>query len=74
MPAGQLLQIPPLKEKIQGVLRAAQRAGVEVVREGRVSPETEAEIQKPIFSAEQLAEMANRTWDGLLKALEQPAR
>jgi multimeric flavodoxin WrbA len=74
MPAGQLLQIPPLREKIQGVLRAAQRAGVEVVREGRVSPETEAEIQKPIFSAEKLAEMANRTWDSLLKALEQPAR
>ncbi len=74
MPAGQLLQIPPLKEKIEGVLQAARRAGSEVVREGRVSPETEAEIQKPIFSAEQLAEMANKTWDSLLNALERPAR
>lgn len=74
MPAGQLLQIPPLKEKIQGVLQAARRAGSEVVREGRVSRETEAEIQKPILSAEELAEMANKTWDALLKTHEHPAR
>ncbi len=74
MPAGQLLQIPPLKEKVQSVLRAAFRAGVEVLRDGRVSPETEAEIQKPIFPADQLAEMANQMWDALIKASEQPTR
>jgi multimeric flavodoxin WrbA len=70
MPAGQLLQVEPLKEKIQPILQAAQRAGVEVVRDGRVSKETEAQIQKPIFSADQLAEMANKTWDSLLQGIQ----
>jgi multimeric flavodoxin WrbA len=67
MPAGQLLRVDPLKEKVQGVLQAAHRAGVEVVREGRVAGETEAQIQKPILSADQLAGMANQTWDRLLQ-------
>ena len=74
MPAGQLLQVEALKNQVQAVLHAAHRAGVEVAREGRVSPETEAEIRRPILPPEQLAEMANKTWDSLLKALDQPAR
>jgi hypothetical protein len=69
MPAGQLLQVEPLKEKVQVVLQAVHRAGIEVVRDGRVAEETEAQIQKPIFSADQLAEMANKTWDRLLQEI-----
>jgi hypothetical protein len=67
MPAGQLLRVEPLKEKTQVVLQAAHRAGVEVVRDGRVAGETEAQIQKPILSADQLAGMANQIWDRLLQ-------
>jgi multimeric flavodoxin WrbA len=67
MPAGQLLRVEPLKEKTQVVLQAAHRAGVEVVRDGRVAGETEAQIHKPIFSADQLAGMANQIWDRLLQ-------
>jgi len=49
MPAGQLLRVEPLKEKVQVVLQAAHRAGIEVVRDGRVSQETEAQIQIPLL-------------------------
>ncbi len=69
MPAGQLLRVEPLKEKIQVVLQAAHRAGIEVVRDGRVSRETEAQIQKPLLAADELAKMANRMWDSLLQGI-----
>jgi len=69
MPAGQLLRVEPLKEKVQVVLQAAHRAGIEVVRDGRVSQETEAQIQEPLLPADELAKMANRIWDSLLQAI-----
>ncbi len=69
-PAGQLLRVEPLREKTRPILEAARRAGVEVVRDGRVAKETEAQIQKAIFTADQLAEMANKTWDHMLQELK----
>jgi multimeric flavodoxin WrbA/putative sterol carrier protein len=71
MPAGELLKNEGLREKLQGVLQGAYRAGVEVVRDGRVSKETEAQIQKPIFAADELAEMANLWWDSHLQGIAQ---
>lgn len=71
MPAGELLKQEGLREKVQGVLQAAYQAGVEVVRDGRVSQETEAQIQKPIISADELAEMANLWWDSHLEGIAQ---
>jgi putative sterol carrier protein len=71
MPAGELLKNKGLREKLQGVLQAAYRAGVEVVRDGRVSKETEAQIQKPIIAADELAEMANLWWDSHLQGIAQ---
>jgi len=71
MPAGELLKNEALREKLQGVLQAAYRAGAEVVRDGRVSKETEAQIQKPIIAADELAEMANLWWDSHLQGIAQ---
>jgi len=39
------------------------RAGVEVVRDGRVSKETEEIMQKPVLPAEEIIAMANLFWD-----------
>jgi hypothetical protein len=61
--------VEPLKEKVQVVLQAAHRAGIEVARDGRVSQETEAQIQKPLLPADELAKMANRIWDSLLQGI-----
>ena len=72
MPAGELLkQKGFLGDKIQGVLQAAHRAGIEVVRDGKVSKETEAEIQKPLVSSDEMAEMANLWWDSQLQGITQ---
>jgi multimeric flavodoxin WrbA/putative sterol carrier protein len=71
MPAGELLKQKRLRDKIQGVLQAAYRAGIEVVRDGRISKETEAEIQKPLVAPDEMAEMANLWWDSQLEGITQ---
>ncbi|OPX96346.1 MAG: 2-amino-4-deoxychorismate dehydrogenase [Syntrophorhabdus sp. PtaB.Bin006] len=63
MPAGELLKQAHLQGKVQPVLMAAYQGGVEVVREGRVSKETEAMVQKLFLPADEIAEMANLWWD-----------
>jgi putative sterol carrier protein len=69
MPAGELLKQEGLRENIQGVLHAAYRAGIEVVRDGRISKETELEIQKPLIASDAMAEMANLWWDSHLEGM-----
>jgi multimeric flavodoxin WrbA/putative sterol carrier protein len=71
MPAGELLKNKGMRERLQGVLQAAYRAGVEVVRDGRVSKETEMEIQKPLIAPDEIAEMANLWWDSHLEGVTQ---
>jgi multimeric flavodoxin WrbA/putative sterol carrier protein len=71
MPAGELLKQEGMREKVQDVLQVAYRAGVEVIREGRVSKETEMQIQKPILTHDELAEMANLWWDSHLEGITQ---
>jgi putative sterol carrier protein len=60
-----------LRERAQGILQTAYQAGIEVVRDGRVSKETEARIQEPLISADELAEMANLWWDSFLSGTAQ---
>ena len=60
-----------LRERAQGILNAVHRAGVEVVRDGRISKETEAKIQAAIISADEMAELANLWWDGLIGRVTQ---
>lgn len=71
MPAGELLKQEHLRGKAQVVLQAAYRAGVETVREGRISKETELEIQKPLIAPNEMAEMANLWWDSHLEGITQ---
>jgi multimeric flavodoxin WrbA/putative sterol carrier protein len=66
MPAGELLQQEVFKPKVQPVMDAVYRAGVEVVRDGRVSKGTETVIQTPILPADQMAAMANAYFDSCL--------
>lgn len=71
MPAGELLRNEGMKEMLKGVLEDTYQAGVEVVQDGRVSKETEAKIQKPVITADKLAEMANLSWDSHLEGVTQ---
>jgi multimeric flavodoxin WrbA/putative sterol carrier protein len=66
MPGAELLKQEGLRLKAQVVFRAVYQAGVEVVRDGRVSKETEAEIQKPLLKTDEMAELANLWWDSYL--------
>jgi putative sterol carrier protein len=71
MPAGELLKQEGMREKTQVVLQIAHRAGVEVIRDGKVSKEAEAEIQKPLVEPDEVAEMANLWWDSHLEGVTQ---
>ena len=71
MPGGELLKQRGMQENVQGVLQAAYRAGMELMKEGRVLEGTEKEIQKSLVPAEDLAEMANLWWDSLLEGVTQ---
>jgi multimeric flavodoxin WrbA/putative sterol carrier protein len=71
MPEGELLKQEGMRANVQGVLQAAYRAGMELIKEGRVSEETEREIQRPPVSVEELAEMANLWWDSHLEGITQ---
>jgi multimeric flavodoxin WrbA len=68
MPAGELLKVRALKSKTGPVLEAVFRAGVEVVRDGLVSAETEAIVRTPIIEPDEMAAMANLSWDSLIQA------
>jgi putative sterol carrier protein len=71
MPAGELLKQEVLRDRFQPILQAAYQAGMEVVRDGKVSKGTEAQIQKPLMPSGQMAEMANLWWDSHLEGIAQ---
>jgi multimeric flavodoxin WrbA/putative sterol carrier protein len=71
MPAGELLKQEHLRGKAQVILRAAYRAGIEAVRDGRISQEIEVQIQKPLIAPDEMAEAANLWWDGHLQGIAQ---
>jgi len=60
-----------MRERAQGILKAVRRAGIEVIRDGRVSKETESKIQAEVISADEMAEMANLWWDSLIEGVTQ---
>jgi multimeric flavodoxin WrbA/putative sterol carrier protein len=71
MPGGELLKQKGMQENVQGVLQTAFRAGVEVIRDGKISVETETQIQKPLIPPDELAAMANLWWDSHLEGISQ---
>jgi multimeric flavodoxin WrbA/putative sterol carrier protein len=60
-----------MKEKARPILDAVYRAGVEAVRDGKVSTETEAQVQKPLVTPDEVAEMANIWWYSMLQGISQ---
>ena len=56
-----------MRARAEGIMKATFQAGMEVVRDGKVSKETELEIQKPLVSADEMAQMANIWWDSHLQ-------
>ena len=71
MPGGELLKQEGMRDQVQEVLRMAHQAGIEVVRNCRVSKETEPKIQKPLLGPDEMAEMANLWWDSHLQGIAQ---
>jgi len=63
VPAGELLRQESLKGMMRNILETVFRAGVEVVRDGRVSREAEEIVQKPVLSPQDIIAMANIMWD-----------
>jgi hypothetical protein len=60
--SSEFLTAPPLQPRVEEVLAAVARAGSEVVRQGRVSPETMNAISQELAPLETLIDMANRFW------------
>jgi multimeric flavodoxin WrbA len=58
-----------MKEKARPILDAARQAGVEVVRDGKVSADTEAQVQKPLLTPDEVAEGANLWWDSMAQGI-----
>ena len=66
VPAGELLKQENLRSQRTAIYKAIFQAGVELIKEGRVSEKTEKIIQDPIFSTDDIAAMGNLWWDSYL--------
>jgi len=60
--AAEALPAPPLAAKAQEVLAAVSRAGEELVREGKVKPETLAAATQDLAPRELIIQLANEYW------------
>ncbi|HYA13969.1 MAG TPA: SCP2 sterol-binding domain-containing protein [Syntrophales bacterium] len=66
VPAGELLRQQVFREQRKALHDALEQAGVELVRDGRISSSTEAIVRDPIIQPADIAEMANLWWDSYL--------
>ncbi|HEC35241.1 MAG TPA: hypothetical protein ENI39_01755, partial [Anaerolineae bacterium] len=65
---GELLRQPALQESLQWYIEAARRAGREVVEGGRITPETQAVLDRPLVADPAVyARMANAYWDNIVR-------
>ncbi len=64
---GELLKQPALQESLQWYIEAARQAGREVVEQGRIAPETQATLDKPLVKNPAVyARMANAYWNSVV--------
>jgi len=70
--SSELLTVPPLQGKVEKVLAAVVQAGEEVVRQGKVSPETMEGVTQDLAPRETLIEMANQYWREEMEKGERP--
>lgn len=66
-PAGELLKVPELQESIKLFSATARRAGQEVVRQGYVTPETQAVLDRNLVAPEVYSRMVNAYWESALR-------
>ena len=58
------MSAPPLRDKVEEILAATEKAGFEIVTEGSISEETMKVIQQTIMPDKQtFLEQANKYWD-----------
>ncbi|MDY7079209.1 MAG: NAD(P)H-dependent oxidoreductase [Chloroflexota bacterium] len=65
-PSGELLKQSAVKESLRWYIEAARQAGREVVEQGRIAPETQEVLNKPLANAAAYSRMANAYWDGVI--------
>jgi len=71
--SSEFLTVPPLQFQVGLVLLAAVQAGEEVVRHGKISPETLEALTQDLAPRETLIQMANQYWQGEMAKQEGPA-
>jgi len=60
--SSEFLTVPPLQPQMGKVLAAVVQAGSEIVRQGKVSPDTMNAVTQDLAPKETLMQMANRYW------------
>ncbi|MDI6770660.1 MAG: NAD(P)H-dependent oxidoreductase [Anaerolineales bacterium] len=71
---GELLGQPALGESVRWYTEAARRAGCEVVEQGRVTPETQAVLDRPLVEDPAVySRMANAYWNSVVARPEDEA-
>jgi multimeric flavodoxin WrbA len=70
--SSEFLTVPPLQAQVEKVLAAAVQAGEEVVRQGKVSPDTMEALTQELAPRETLIQMANQYWQEEMEK-ERPA-
>ena len=63
-PQGEALRAPGLERRIERHLAKFEEAGRELVRNGRISAETQLALRKPMLPSETFRVLLNRFWDG----------
>ena len=70
--SSEFLTVPPLQPQVEKVLAAVVQAGEEVVRQGKVSPDTMQALTQELAPRETLIRMANQYWQEEMEK-ERPA-
>lgn len=71
--SSEFLAVPSLQPQVEMVLAAAVRAGYEMVRQGKVSPETMEALTRDLAPRETLIRMANQYWPEEMEKGGRPA-
>ncbi len=71
---GELLKQPALQESVQWYIEAARRAGREVVEQGRIAPETQETLDRPLVKDPAVySRMTNAYWNSVVVRPEEEA-
>jgi multimeric flavodoxin WrbA len=71
--SSEFLTLPPMQPQVEKVLAAVVQGGEEVVRQGKVSPETMEAVTQELAPRETLIQLANQYWQEEMANLEPPA-